>query len=170
MDSQSDGIGDVSETADLRTCIEAFLGLLTTDGERGENSEARERELAECLDRLAAAVLAAPPGQVTNDVDAPRPDYEGMRALATKQFPTLGHYVAPDLLPERGEPQPLVGDALDDLADIAMDLTEVVWLWDHGGLSEALFDLHEGFASHWGRHLRGLQAYLHLRRTGWSAG
>ena len=63
-----------------------------------------------------------------------------------------------------GSPEVTAGDALDDLADIAVDLQEVL---DRAKVSidEAVWEFRFGFAAHWGTHLRWLQVYLHANRS-----
>jgi hypothetical protein len=57
----------------------------------------------------------------------------------------------PTAVDEKG----MVGDAIDDLADIAADLEEVVWADDAHWHYKFLFEVH------WGMHLRELALYLH---------
>jgi len=54
-----------------------------------------------------------------------------------------------------------VGDAIGDLADIVLEMRAVAWLWDHVGEADALWQLHFGFETHWGTHLRSLQWFVH---------
>ncbi len=74
------------------------------------------------------------------------------------RFPDYGLYRAAGTLPED---EFLVGDAIDDLTDIALDLSAVAWLWEHAGESDALWEFHRSFETHWGSHLRALQVYVH---------
>ena len=57
----------------------------------------------------------------------------------------------------------VVGDALDDVADIAHDLKEVLGRWESTSEADAIWYLRMGFETHWGKHLRSLQLYLHAR-------
>jgi hypothetical protein len=56
-----------------------------------------------------------------------------------------------------------MGDAIDDLADIILDVREVVWLADQLTLDDAhwAFRLH---FFHWGQHARELLLYLQARQ------
>lgn len=56
----------------------------------------------------------------------------------------------------------MVGDAIDDLADLTLDMREVVWLADHVGVDDAHWSYRLHFF-HWGRHARELSLYLHAR-------
>jgi hypothetical protein len=57
-----------------------------------------------------------------------------------------------------------VGDAIEDIADIVGDLKEVLWCFKHTSENDALWNFHNYFKIHWGRHLRDLQLYLHDHR------
>lgn len=85
-----------------------------------------------------------------------------MRALATDRFHNYGLYGAPPLLEPGKEDELPTGDAIDDITDIAIDLHEAAWTWDNIGPDDGLWVFHIGFESHWGLHLRKLQAYLHM--------
>jgi hypothetical protein len=58
-----------------------------------------------------------------------------------------------------------IGDALDDLGDIILDMREVVWLADNIGLEDAHWSFRLQFF-HWGTHARDLLRYLHGRQFG----
>ena len=55
----------------------------------------------------------------------------------------------------------IVGDAIDDICDIVGDLQEVLWCFENTSENDALWHYEINFRSHWGRHLRDLQLYLH---------
>ncbi len=142
----------------IRTAIRDFLDLV--EGTSGSTTE-NEQALVLLLDRLALVTHAPEPSDAGSDVEAPRHAYEAMHAQVVARFPRYGLYRA-------GSPEPddvfLVGDAIDDIADIAIDLSEVAWLWDRVGEVEALWLFHFGFTHHWGSHLRSLQWYVHEMR------
>lgn len=144
----------------IRELIQDFLDLLEHTSTASPTD--CERALATNLDHLASAVQEAPPGSVTSDDDAPDTSAEEARALVRARFPEFGQYHAAKLIDDvdRG---PVVADAVDDLADIYTELKDVAWSWDHLSEQDGLWALHEGYTSHWGWHLRGLQAYLNLR-------
>ena len=84
------------------------------------------------------------------------------RKLLAKRFPSLGYYNIPSTISVNvGEAEIQTADALDDLADIANELSEFVWRWQNNGESDALWYLQFSYESHWGSHLRNLQMYLH---------
>ena len=145
-------------TVEIRQLIERYLDLV----KNGTGSiESNEKALIEVLDRLAVLIHDAPQGEVTDvDTDAPRLEEEAIRAKVAELFPAYGFYVGGQLLDPKLDNEIMVMDAIDDITDIALDLHEVVWTWDHIGETDALWFLHFGFI-HWGAHLRHLQAYLH---------
>ena len=59
----------------------------------------------------------------------------------------------------------MTGDAIDDLADIAGDLEEVLRRFEHSGKNAGDWYFRMLFEIHWGRHLRELQLYLHAKLT-----
>jgi hypothetical protein len=77
----------------------------------------------------------------------------------------LGHYAIanPSDIPPK---EALVGDAIDDIADIVRDLQEVIWRAEHQSENDARWYFRNLFWIHWGRHLRELSLYLHDRQWG----
>lgn len=63
---------------------------------------------------------------------------------------------------DTSDAKPGLGDALDDLVDIELDLEQVLRRWE---LSEEDAVWHFGFLfrAHWGQRLRSLQLHLHER-------
>ncbi len=139
----------------LRKTIRQFLQLC-----EGTTSSVRDAEatLPILLDHLALASHASTPRDPDTDVNAPRLEYEVTRAIVVTRFPNYGLYQAGGTEPDGDL---LVGDAIDDICDIAADLSEVAWLWEHVGKSAALWQFHFSFNAHWGAHLRSLQCYIH---------
>lgn len=123
----------------------------------------REGRLRVLLDRLALAFHAVDAAELAND-EGPEPatgGYAAVRARFAAAFPDLGLYPAV-LDTDALEPKVTLGDALDDLTDLALDLQEVA---DRARSSadDALWHFRFGFRTHWGAHLRWLQLYLHRR-------
>jgi hypothetical protein len=56
----------------------------------------------------------------------------------------------------------VVGDAIDDLADLTLDMREAVCLGDHVSVDDAHWSYRLHFP-HWGRHARELSLYVHAR-------
>lgn len=121
--------------------------------------------LAEALDELALAFHQAPEGKAAIGFgEPPARNGAALRPLIAARFPDHGYYAVVDplvLLPDK----PGIGDAIDDLVDIASDMAEAVWRFDHLGADDAHWYLRL-LHFHWGRHLRELSLYLHARRFG----
>lgn len=119
--------------------------------------------LAAALDRVAAAYHDAPdPESIQGGAEPPAVDGQALYRRLCARFPDYGLYPIGDPVGEIDAPT-MVGDAIDDLLDLARDLGGAVWLADQVGLDDGhwYLRLHH---FHWGRHLRELALYLHLRR------
>ena len=148
---------------DIHQIILEYLDLIK-DGR--ESIEENLNALEIVLDKLALARHFVEYTFDGNDYsDSPRFDYSHLRELAAKQFPSLGYYNIPDTICEKvGETEIIIGDAIDDIADILGDLQELIWRWENNSPDDALFHFEITYDSHWGMHLRDLQHYLyHLR-------
>ncbi|GGB63071.1 hypothetical protein GCM10010833_17580 [Blastomonas aquatica] len=136
----------------------AYLDLLNS-----APADPRERQLklATTLDRLCVAFNTTHDIELDADnVDAPRVDPKQFGEKAASAFPELGFY--PDADPLDGFDQEIgQGWGLDDLMDIAVDLTEVLWLIDQHQDDEAIWQFRWGYENHWGHHLHDLRRYLH---------
>ena len=144
---------------ELKSTIDDFLLLI----EKGSESvEINEAQLKLLLDKLAMAQHFAsyvfdekeysePPKRAAGDV----------LVLVKKRFPNYGYYnVAEDVINNVGGSTVIVGDALDDITDIALDLFESKWRWENNSVEDGLWHFKNHFEIHWGRHLRELQLYL----------
>ncbi len=142
----------------IHRTIRDFLDLI-----EGEASVAdREARLALLLDRLALAQHFAGPSVDRADYpEAPRRNADELRSRVCERFPNYGFYNLPEAVVENiGESSCVVGDAIDDLAEIAADLYEIEWYWSNTGEENALRYLQLSYRTHWQEHLRGLQLYL----------
>ncbi len=119
--------------------------------------------LAAALDRLVVAYHDAPDADVSDsDLEAPRQDDASLYKELAVRFPDYGLYpVANPTAPP--EDSALMGDAIDDLADLTLDIREVIWLADNVGFDDAHWSFRLHFF-HWGRHARELSLYLHARQ------
>lgn len=152
------------ERQEIRDAIRGFLGLLEShDGSVADN----ERRLAEVLDRLALAQsYASYSFDETDYPDPPDQSHDDLLALVSTRFPNYGYYnVADPITQNIGEADCIVGDAVDDLADIARDLYDVEWCWSNTSEEDALWHFQNLFTFHWRRHLRSLQLYLDALET-----
>lgn len=144
---------------EIRKAISDFLALLNGGN---EDSEAREAALALALDRLALAYCFAEcKFDEAEYPDAPRKDYGEVRKVISALFPNYGYYnIAARISVEISEGGLHVGDAIDDITDIAIDVNEVSWLWENTSVDNALWEYKQGYENHWGMHLRCLQLYI----------
>jgi len=88
--------------------------------------------------------------------------YKKRREICSARFPFLGYYNLPENITHQiGETSWLVGDAIDDLADILGDLQEVLGCYEKNYSNDALWHFSFGYRSHWGYHAENLLWYLH---------
>ena len=143
----------------IRDAVRDFLALVESSD--GTAREAEER-LVPILDRLALAQsYVSFEFDEADYPDSPNRSYDDLRKLVSLRFPNYGYYnVAEHITSDIGEASAIVGDAIDDLADIAGDLYKVEWYWANTSKANALFHLQQSYEDHWRRHLRGFQLYL----------
>lgn len=128
-------------------------------------------ELVRLLDGVALARHACPTERWDYDDEQHGPlpgrSYDEWRRVIGPRFPDFGFYwdVLDPFDAARAENAGL-GDAIDDLADIARDLQQAVLVRDRLGEREGRLALGDAFDVHVGDHLRSLQRYLHLRTVG----
>jgi hypothetical protein len=142
-----------------------FLDLL--ENEKSDVPiEMESLELA--LDKLALIYHYI--GEVSVDEneypESPISDYHKLQNTIGKRFPNLGYYNLPGTISIYvGKSEMHTGDALDDLVDIANELSECMWRWQNNSENDALWHFRFGYEKHWGTHLRSLQMYLHALRS-----
>jgi len=149
----------------IRLAIERFIALVeATDLPAVERVEA----IPAASDGLAHAIHQATYTYDERDFpDAPRTDAKTIRTLVSAHFPSLGYYNLADPTTQQiGRASVIVGDGIDDIVDIYLDLKEALWRWDGTSVDDALWHLTNSFGSHWGLHLRSLQYYLHVLASG----
>jgi hypothetical protein len=138
--------------------VREFLSLFDQDEPVSEDA------LAHALDALAFAYHSTPHGNPSAaDTEPEKEDYRLMRVQAGKLFPGLGLYGIADPMEVVNE-KAMVGDAIDDICDIARDLKEVLWRWRNLGADDAHWHFRFGYQTHWGRHLHELRLYLHAKQ------
>jgi len=149
---------------EIKSTIDDFLALI----EKGTGStEVNETKLKLLLDMLALAQqFTAYKFDEKDYIDGPTRAYEDLRTVVAAQFPNYGQYnVAEIVTTNVGEGKAIVGDAIDDIVDIAGDLLEAKWCWENNSPEDGLWHFKNSFESHWSQHLRELQIYLlHLER------
>lgn len=88
--------------------------------------------------------------------------YESIRKQIGKRFPSLGYYHDVDTrMNESGIPEFSVGDCIDDITDIYIELFESVQRIQNNSISDGLWNFQYSYKIHWGFHARGLQRHLH---------
>lgn len=144
---------------DIRACVREYLELIENDSRSPQ--ECKDL-LPMLLDKLAYAQHF---GNVIFDdreyPDPPRTDYGAVRQIISRRFPDYGFYNLPESVLEKiGQSEMVIGDAIDDITDIASDLMDVEWRWNNTSEMDALWNFHNSYLIHWNRHLRELQLYL----------
>ena len=147
----------------VREAIEFFFDVI----EREPASDDLEAKLRLALDRLALAVNYAVYSFDAGEYpEAKTREYAEIRDIVSERFPDCGLYnIAADISDEIGNGEANVGDAIDDICDIAGDLEEVLWRWKNNSPDDALWYFSNFYVFHWGRHLRKLQLYLYDKIT-----
>jgi hypothetical protein len=117
-------------------------------------------DLAHALDRLACASHATRAHDLESNAIPPAIDASAIRRRAQTAFPTLGYYAC--VCPEPVSNAAItVGDAIEDIVEIAAELASVEWRWRNTSEADAIAHYNFGFHTHWGRHLLNLRSYLH---------
>jgi hypothetical protein len=93
-------------------------------------------------------------------VDSPDYDYNVIRENVMANLPDFGYYYTLSTLNPHQEPELLMGDAIDDLADIVSDLLEAKWRLENNGEPDALWFLEISFISHLEQHILDLLNYI----------
>ena len=126
-------------------------------------AEARTpQRLAELLDKLLVAYHESADAAPVTDSLPPAGDFKSDRCLVRTCFPNLDLYAW--TAPENAQTSnAMMGDAVDDLADIYADLRGVAWLLENASPADAVWQFRFGYQSHWGRHLLNLRSYLHWK-------
>ena len=148
-------------TEEIYHVISRFLNLI----EQGTDHELGNAQMLEkTLDELALAVHFVGDEFDSSNFDAPKQNPAELWMLVEQRFPQLGFYNMPgNLYDSIADSDIVVGSAIDDIVDIAIDLTEVLWRWKNTSEQDALWHFKFGYRSHWGAHLRSLQSYLYER-------
>jgi hypothetical protein len=143
-------VSGMTSPEQVETIHGACRGYLDLLGSASGEPHARQARLAEALDRLCAAYNQADDGEPdTEELDTPRAGPEQFGEQAAVSFPELSFYPIVD--PLEGFKQEVgQGWGLDDLTDIAIDLTEVLWLLERGRINDGIWTFRWGYQSHWG--------------------
>lgn len=146
---------------EIKAVLQRFVRYVTEPGEK------EDAALLELCDRILVAYHDV---NYTFDdhnyPDAPKEEYASRRDKISALFPNYGYYCLTSSQMEVFEPDAMVGDAIDDLADLSQDFEEILWCFEHTSVDDALWHFQNGYWLHWGRHMRELQLYLFGRVTG----
>ncbi len=136
--------------------------LLAAEISGADRTPADVRRLVRCLDALAYAVHFVDAENGAGELEPPRLDYAQTYEAIRQRFPFLGKYwlALHPVLQEGIEGELAVGDAIDDLADILIELKDVRWLHEQAGRKEALAALRERYDMHLWMHIHSLRQYL----------
>jgi hypothetical protein len=132
-----------------------------------EGERPTDEALLTALDRLVEAYHHTPDvGPSDGDLEVPRAAGPTLYQELAGRFPDYGYYPVSDPAGSPGSAEAaMVGDAIDDLVDLTLDMREVIWLAEHVGPNDAHW-CYRLLYFHWGRHARELALYLHARQFG----
>lgn len=149
---------------EIRKYIREYLELIENDSRSVSDNEER---LPMLLDQLAFAQNFV--NVEFDEAEYPDPpdfDYQKIRAETCRRFPNYGFYNEPECVSDKiCQCEFLVGDAIDDIADIARDMFLIDWRWDNTSEQDALWNF-KNLAFHWLDHIRCLQWYLVHQKRG----
>lgn len=143
--------------------IEAARGFLALLQAPPTDEDIRLVALVHALDRLALAYHSVPDaGPADSDLEPPADLDDAFFDQVASAFPDFGYYavIEPTTDPDA---TPTMADAQDDLVDIAKDLAETLWRFEHLGPDDAAWYFRFSYKSHWGQHLHDIRRYLHAR-------
>ena len=109
------------------------------------------------------------PDVTPTELEPPDMDYRQAYEVIRHRYPALGFYwTALHAVIEGGaEGEISVGDAIDDLADILIELSEVRWLKGRVSRKDALAALYARYDMHLWMHFHSLRQYLEeVKRNG----
>ena len=76
-------------------------------------------------------------------------------------FPSFGFYHSPlNMVRVEEEPDCGIGDAVDDLLDIVIDLLEIKWRIENNSLADGLWFFDFTFTNHLKEHILGLLSFM----------
>lgn len=145
--------------AEIKNIVEEFIKIIESD-----IYPVPEKDLIILLDKLALST------NYFNDIifdeknypEAPHLIYEDVRKVVNNKFPDYGYYNIPnDISGKIADTEVLVGDAIDDISDIYLDLKKIAWKFQNTSYKDALYDYQFDYNTHWGEHLRNLQWYIY---------
>ena len=142
--------------------INTFIEFIENDS---INLYDKDKNLMMLLDALGFAISQCKFKFDENDYKVPkRMDYTQIREMLQTKFPDFGYYNVPeDLIGDLAVTKIMVGDAMDDIVDIYIELKDVQWMWYNTSIDNALWYFENNYICHWGVHLRDLQRYIYYK-------
>lgn len=136
--------------------------LLAAEISGADRTPADLTRLIRGLDALAYAMHFVDAEGSSTELEPPRLDYAQVYEAIRQRYPLIGRYwlALHPVLQEGTEGELAVGDAIDDLADILIELKDVRWLHEQAGRKEALGALRERYDMHLWMHIHSLRQYL----------
>lgn len=123
---------------------------------------APQNALVAALDRLLVAYHDTACPQTSEHPQPPRGNWPALYQQLQAAYPDLGLYPVRDPVGELDSTTCEIGDAIDDLADISVEMGDVIWLAENVGADAALANFHSSYP-HWSRHARSLALLLDAR-------
>lgn len=91
--------------------------------------------------------------------------YVNIRKNIESNFPDFGYYtIAFDLMDINNKDKMAIGDAIDDLSDIILDLLHIKWRMENNSQNNGLWYFQLIFSSHTQQHIIDLLNYLKQRK------
>lgn len=136
--------------------------LLAAEISGAGNAPADLSRLIRGLDALAYAMHFIDCVGGESEMEPPRLDYRQAYEAIRQRYAFLGRYwlALHPVLQEGTEGELAVGDAIDDLADILIELKDLRWLHEHSGRNDALAALRARYDKHLWMHVHSLRQYL----------
>jgi hypothetical protein len=142
----------------IETAIHRYLSLF----EPGSTAFSL-RDIAMALDDLVGVYFDTPDvePETIDGPEAPRIDEATFAQNAARFFEKDDVIWLID--PEGGPHQEAMCTfATSELAEIACDLSRVLWEFENGSDADAIWEFRFGYQAHWGDHLHRVRHYLHL--------
>jgi hypothetical protein len=144
--------------AEVATAIHSYFAVLR---EPAGDDDSKLEQLIAALDGLLTAYHATADLEPSDiEFEYPQRELGSVGRQAAEAFPRLGMYACA-LEPQGNESQGIhFRDAICDLDEIADDMDMVLWIGEHVGEVDGLWEFRFGFKSHWGEHLTSVRHYL----------
>jgi hypothetical protein len=118
----------------IRAILQGFVSYVTEPGEKDDAELLRFCDQIVCCVHEVHFVF-----DNRSHPEAPSVDYGEKRNTISELFPEYGYYcLSTGKIDGFGESD-MVGDAVDDLADLSRDFEEVLWRFEHTSSEDALW-------------------------------